>query len=128
MELRREPEWREQLIAERSGEAIGFIQIIDPQKEDSHYWGAVGPHKRAIDIWIGEAKHLGKGYGTEMMRLALVRCFAPPEVTEVLIDPLVSNHRAIRFYERLGFKFVEQRRLGVSDCAIYHLLRSDWEK
>ena len=127
-ELKREPVWREMLVAEIEGQPIGFLQIIDPQEEESHYWGAIGPHKRAIDIWIGEASNLGKGYGTEMMRLALERCFVVPEVDEVLIDPLVSNHRAIKFYERIGFQFVEYRSLGDSDCAVYHFLRSTWEK
>ncbi|WP_202951049.1 hypothetical protein [Fortiea contorta] len=41
MELDRTPDWREQLIAEIAGRAIGFIQIIDPAREESHYWGDV---------------------------------------------------------------------------------------
>ena len=39
-ELRRNPDWRELLIAEVDGRPIGFIQIIDPAREESHYWGA----------------------------------------------------------------------------------------
>ena len=81
---------------------------------------------RAIDIWIGEPTELGKGYGTTMMRLALARCFADPAVTEVLIDPLTSNTRAQRFYQRLGFKFLEHRRFGDDDCSVYRLDRDDW--
>jgi aminoglycoside 6'-N-acetyltransferase len=64
VELDRSPSWREQLIAEIEDKAIGFIQIIDPALEDSHYWGDVAPNLRAIDIWIGEETDLGKGYGT----------------------------------------------------------------
>jgi hypothetical protein len=37
VELARTPRWREQLIAELDGRPIGFIQIIDPAEEDSHY-------------------------------------------------------------------------------------------
>ncbi|MBL8252798.1 MAG: GNAT family N-acetyltransferase, partial [Candidatus Competibacter sp.] len=51
-ELRRSPAWREHLIAEADGRPIGFIQIIDPALEDSHYWGDISPGLRAIDIWI----------------------------------------------------------------------------
>src|SRR5215210_6835221 len=69
-ELGLNQDWREQLIAELDGRPIGFIQIIDPAKEDSHYWGDVPNNLRAIDIWIGEKEDLAKGYGTEMMRLA----------------------------------------------------------
>lgn len=126
IELDRNPDWREQLIAELEGRAIGFIQIIDPAREESHYWGEIADNLRAIDIWIGEATDLGKGYGTEMMQLAIARCFADSAVTAILIDPLASNTRAHRFYERLGFQFVEPRRFGKDDCFMYCLNRTDW--
>jgi hypothetical protein len=38
-ELVRAPDWREQLVAELDGRPIGFVQIIDPAREESHYWG-----------------------------------------------------------------------------------------
>lgn len=126
VELDRDPDWREQLIAEIDGRAIGFIQIIDPAREESHYWGDIAVNLRAIDIWIGEATDLGKGYGTQMMQLALTRCFADPTVMAVLVDPLVSNTRVHRFYERLGFQCVERRRFGDDDCFVYRLNREDW--
>jgi len=50
-----EEEWREQLIAEVDGQPIGFIQIIDPAREQTHYWGECPANLRAVDIWIGEA-------------------------------------------------------------------------
>jgi aminoglycoside 6'-N-acetyltransferase len=127
VELERSPDWREQLIAEIEGRPIGFIQIIDPAREDSHYWGDIATNLRAIDIWIGEEADLGKGYGTKMMRLALARCFADPAVTAVLIDPLVSNTRAHRFYERLGFKQIDRRQFGDDECFVYRLNREDWQ-
>jgi len=75
IELQHTPVWREQLVAELEGRPIGFIQIIDPYLEETHYWGKVAPNKRAIDIWIGEETDLNKGYGTQMMKLAIQRCF-----------------------------------------------------
>ena len=81
---------------------------------------------RAINIWIGEPTELGKGYGTTMMRLALARCFADPLVTAVLIDPLDINTLAHRFYQRLGFTFLEHRRFGDDDCSVYRLNRATW--
>jgi aminoglycoside 6'-N-acetyltransferase len=118
VELNRSPDWREQLIAELDGRPIGFVQIIDPARDESHYWGDAPGGLRAIDIWIGEADELGKGYGTKMMNLALVRCFSDPSVTAVLIDPLANNVRAHRFYEWLGFQFVERRRFGDDNCPV----------
>jgi aminoglycoside 6'-N-acetyltransferase len=125
-ELPRAVDWREMLMAEVNGRTIGVIQIIDPAREETHYWGDAPPNLRAIDIWIGDAADLGKGYGTEMMRLALARCFAPPEVEAVLIDPLVANTRAIAFYRRLGFQPVGERRFGDDDCLVMRLDRAGW--
>lgn len=125
-ELLRDPDWREQLIAELDGRPIGFVQIIDPVREETHYWGDVPDNLRAIDIWIGEAEDTGKGYGSEMMRLALRHCFADPAVEAVLIDPLASNTAAHRFYERLGFRFVERRQFGEDDTFVYRLERADF--
>lgn len=124
-ELGRTPDWREQLIAEVGGRPVGFIQIIDPAREDSHYWAEVEQNLRAIDIWIGEPSYLGLGYGTKMMALALARCFAAPEMSAVLVDPLSSNVRAHRFYERFGFRFIERRRIGDDDCFVFRLDRAD---
>ncbi|ACK70896.1 GCN5-related N-acetyltransferase [Gloeothece citriformis PCC 7424] len=126
VELNRAPHWREQLIAEIEGRPIGFIQIIDPALEDSHYWGEITAGFRAIDIWIGEESDLGKGYGTQMMHLAIEKCFAEASVTAILVDPLASNRKAHRFYERLGFQFVEFRRFGADECHVYRLHRAEW--
>ncbi len=125
-EHNRSPDWREWLIAEADNRPIGFIQIIDPAREDSHYWGNVKDGLRAIDIWIGEEDYLGKGYGTKMMELAIDRCFADPEVPAVLVDPLTSNTASHRFYKRFGFRFVERRRFGDDDCHVYRLERNEW--
>ena len=128
VELEQLAAWRELLIAELDGWPIGFIQIIDPEYEETQYWGPTGPGYRAIDIWIGEAGMLGQGHGTAMMRLALEHCFAPAEVRAVLVDPLAANTRAHRFYQRLGFRPVERRRFGPDDCLVHRLERGDWQR
>ena len=124
-ELQRSVPWREFWIAESDGRSIAALQIIDPALEETHYWGDIEPNLRALDIWIGEEADLGRGYGTAIMRLALWRCFADP-VVAVLLDPLVANEGAQRFYERLGFKRVERRMFGNDDCYVYRLERTAW--
>lgn len=124
IELQRNPVWREQLIAELNEEPIGMVQIIDPYHEETQYWGNVAPNKRAIDIWIGEEENLSKGYGTIMMKLAIDKCFKNPDVTGILIDPLESNTKAHRFYERMGFEFIEKRIFDETQCHVYELKRS----
>jgi aminoglycoside 6'-N-acetyltransferase len=126
-ELAEDWPWREQLVAEVDGMPIGFVQIIDPAEEVSRYWGDVPANLRAIDVWIGEAGYLGRGYGTRMMRWAIDFCFADPAVEAILIDPLASNDRAIRFYQRLGFKPVGERRFGQDLCLVHRLERGEWK-
>lgn len=130
VELARTPAWREQLIAELDGRPIGVVQIIDPALEEDHYWGEVlaepsmsGRTFRAIDIWIGEPDALGRGHGTRMMALSLARCFADPAVDAVLIDPLITNIDAQRFYRRVGFEDVGLRTFGLHDCLVMVLSR-----
>ena len=122
-ELPREVPWRQQLMAELNGRPIGFVQIIDPLEEESHYWGDVPAHKRAIDIWIGEESDLGKGYGTIMMQLAIDHCFEDDLISGILIDPLKSNTKAHRFYKRMGFEVVEEREFNGLPCLVMELKR-----
>jgi len=128
VELNRKPDWRELLIAEIDEHPIGFMQIIDPAVQENRHWGEVAEGLRAIDIWIGEGGNLGKGYGTEMMKLALARCFSVAAVSAVVVGPLVRNVRAHHFYERLGFQFVERRWFGADECLIYRLHRAEFAR
>src|ERR1700756_4626691 len=75
-ELPRVPAWRELLIAEEGGGEIGFVQPIDPREEETHYWGDCEPNLRALDIWLGDESDTGRGLGSQIMHLAIERCFA----------------------------------------------------
>ncbi|MDH5325108.1 MAG: acetyltransferase [Gammaproteobacteria bacterium] len=124
-ELQRSPPWRQQLIALAHGRPVGFVQIIDPAKEDNHYWGDIAPGFRAVDIWLGDIKDTGRGLGSVIMRMVINRCFSDAAVSSILVDPLSSNTKAHRFYKRLGFVFKEQRNFGQDLCHVYHLQRTD---
>jgi aminoglycoside 6'-N-acetyltransferase len=114
------------LIAELDGTPIGAMQIIDPHREPSHYWGAIEENLRAIDIWIGDEHQRGQGHGAAMMRHAHERCFADPAVTAIVIDPLASNLRAIAFYRRLGYQPLGRQWFGEDDCHVHQLARERW--
>ena len=118
-----EPPWKWDFIAEVDNKPIDMVQIIDPHRETDHYWGDVAENLRAIDIWIGEVEYLGQGHGSVMMATALEFCYSDPDVTGVLIDPLASNARARKFYEQMGFEFVEYRTFGTDYCAVYQHTR-----
>ena len=124
-ELQTSHVWLEMLMAEMDGRPIGFVQVLDPARDANHYWGNMEEGYRAIDIWIGEADDLGKGYGTAMMELGIERCFSNPDVHTILVDPLASNTQAHRFYEKIGFRFLEERTFGSDYCFVYRLNRND---
>lgn len=131
-------DWRQELalaapdsryfVAEIEGRPIGAMQVIDPHTEATHYWGDIEPNLRALDIWIGMADDLGKGYGEAMMRRAFQICFADARVTAIVIDPLSSNSRAHKFYRRLGFVAEGRRRFGDDDCLVHRLTRATWQE
>ncbi len=114
------------LIAEVAGVPVGVMQVCDPHMERTHYWGEIERGLRAIDIWIGPAEWLGRGVGTQMMTQIIDRCFAEPDVTGIVIDPLNSNTGAHRFYRRLGFTVVGRRMFDDDDCLVMRLEKADW--
>lgn len=127
-EVARVVPWQEILIAEIDNRPIGVIVAIDPAEEITHYWGEIEANLRALDIWIGEEADLDKGYGTQMMEQVLKRCFSDPKIKAVLVDPLITNIKALNFYEKMGFKQIEQRKFGNDECFVYKIERRDYEK
>ena len=114
------------VIAEANGAPVGVMAVCDPHTEPSHYWGEIETGLRAIDIWIGPPEWLNRGVGTRMMSEMIDRCFAERGVHAIVIDPLNSNTRAIRFYQRLGFRPEGRRMFDQDDCLVHRLTRSDW--
>ena len=127
-ELPMDYDWREILMAELNGKPIGNVILYDPYREITQYWGdKIGKNLMGLDIYIGEESDLGRGYGETMMRLAFSRSFADSRVQAVIIDPLKSNIRAIKFYNRLGFEYIGDKTFGTTDCETYQMTRRKWE-
>jgi diamine N-acetyltransferase len=68
-------------------------------------------HRTAeFGIVIGEPDCLGKGFGTEATRLVLDYAFTALGLHNVFLRVFAYNTRAIRSYERAGFKEIGRRR------------------
>ena len=71
---------------------------------------------RSIDQFIGEAEFLGQGHGSSFIRQFCDRLFAQA-VPTITTDPDPINARAVRAYEKAGF-----RRIGPRDTQWGHIL------
>jgi len=99
-----------QFLAVLDGEAIGYVQSYQAVAcHDDGWWLEVDdPGVHGIDQFLADAARLGQGLGTQMVRAFVAELFADPSVTRVQADPSPANARAIRCYEKAGFRRVRE--------------------
>jgi RimJ/RimL family protein N-acetyltransferase len=90
-------------------------------------------HREAfMGINIGERDFWGKGYGTDALRVLLRYAFDELNLYRVSLSVLEGNERAMRSYEKCGFRYEgRERRVWAYDGRrwdeIYMgLLREEW--
>lgn len=90
------------------GKPIGFIQYY-----------LHGEEAAGIDMWIGSPVNRGKGSGTEALQ-QMVRLIHErhPRLGEVFIDPDPENVRAVRCYEKAGFRTVGTVMDDGAECLL----------
>src|ERR1043166_4782278 len=87
---------------------VGFIQSYNVVAQQSSGWwlDETDPNAIGIDQFLADAENLGKGMGTEMVRQFAKLLFQDSAVTKIQTDPAPTNLRAIRCYEKAGFRRV----------------------
>jgi aminoglycoside 6'-N-acetyltransferase len=85
------------LAIEAGGEVIGLIQYHEETDPDYRHAG--------VDLFVGAGLR-GQGYGGEAVRLLAQHLFDERGHHRLTIDPAAANERAIRAYERVGFRAV----------------------
>lgn len=91
------------------GAPIGYIQSYVAKDSGEGWWpDEQDPGVRGIDQFLAHAEQLGRGIGTAMVRAFVQRLFADPAVTRVQTDPSPRNRRAIRCYEKAGFRALSE--------------------
>jgi aminoglycoside 6'-N-acetyltransferase len=99
----------EALIAELGGRPIAYLQSYDPHLEDGHPYQDQPFGTLGIDLSIGDPELVGIGHGSAIARQFVDELFAEG-APRVIIDPDPTNLRAIRAYEKAGFKAFDTRR------------------
>jgi RimJ/RimL family protein N-acetyltransferase len=96
-------------IALAGGSEIGYIQSYVVKGSGDGWWPEEqDPGARGIDQFLADPARLGQGLGTAMVRAFVAHLFADPAVTRVQTDPAPDNVRAIRCYQKAGFRPVEE--------------------
>lgn len=79
--------------------------------EDNKYIGGCGINKinwknsvAEVGIFIGDKDKWGKGYGTDAMRILIKFIFEQMNINKIKLNVFSFNQRAIKSYEKCGFK------------------------
>ncbi len=87
------------------GQPFGYIQSYVAMGSGGGWWEEeTDPGVRGIDQSIADAAQLGRGFGTAMVKAFVAKLFADPQVSHIQTDPDPRNTRAIRCYEKAGFR------------------------
>lgn len=98
----------EPLIVELNGKAIGYLQAYDPHMEDDHPYADQPFGTLGLDLTIGVPNLVGIGHGSAIIRQFVADLFEEG-APRVIIDPHPDNRRAIRAYEKAGFRSLDER-------------------
>lgn len=91
-------------IAHHEGRPVGYIQSYHVMSHPDFWPHERDPGAHGVDMFLANADQLGRGLGTAMLGAFVERLFADPSVTKIQIDPSPDNARAIRAYEKSGFR------------------------
>lgn len=112
-----------------SNRPIGYIQCSDLYAYKTLYPNPKGifvneePGTFCLDLFIGETEYLNKGYGTEIVKLFVDKLSSEFKAKKILIDPACTNKRAIRCYEKAGFKFIKKEHDGVTESYVMEKIK-----
>lgn len=113
-----EPSDAQPYIAFLDDRPVAFIQSYPAIDTGTGWWvdqndpGVVG-----VDQFIGDPADIGHGLGTALVREFTELLFENPDVQRIQVDPSPENLRAIRCYEKSGFRFVA--RITTPDGAAH---------
>jgi RimJ/RimL family protein N-acetyltransferase len=106
-----------------------FFWAIDTK--DGKYIGGCGVNHMdrknrvaQVGIFIGDCEYLGKGYGTDAMKVLLEFLFEEYNVHKVKLMVFDYNKRAIKSYEKCGFETEAILRDSVFRYGKYHDMRA----
>jgi RimJ/RimL family protein N-acetyltransferase len=114
-------------IAELDRVPAGFIQVYDVMQADPEWWREeTDPGARGIDQFLAEASNLGRGLGSQMVAQFVSKVFEDPQVSRIQTDPAPHNARAIRAYQKAGFKALHELVTPDGPALLMRIERAEW--
>ncbi|MFS0690693.1 GNAT family N-acetyltransferase [Sporosarcina sp. 179-K 8C2 HS] len=90
-------------------EPIGYVQFYPVGEEERRVYGYSDSLEilYGMDQFIGEPKYWNKGIGTQLIEMLVAHLLTEKDADRIVMDPQTWNERAIRCYEKCGFKKVK---------------------
>ncbi|WP_323741890.1 GNAT family N-acetyltransferase [Salinibacillus xinjiangensis] len=95
-------------MVEYDDHAIGYIQFYLLDDETKKEYEYTGENIYGTDQFIGEKEFRNKGLGTLLVQSMLEFLIKHRHAERIVMDPQLTNTRAIRCYEKCGFKRVKK--------------------
>jgi GrpB-like predicted nucleotidyltransferase (UPF0157 family)/RimJ/RimL family protein N-acetyltransferase len=105
---------------------VGYIQEYEAHLVGGGWWPEAKPGTFGIDQLIGEPSFVNKGLGTLFIRRFIEGLFSDPKVKEIIADPEPNNDRAIRVYEKVGFKRVGEIQTPGGQALLLRMTRAEF--
>lgn len=135
LNLEEETDWFERRRNDKDNILFAILAL-----PDRRLIGNCGLHKldwknrhALFGIFIGDKDYWGKGYGTDAVRTIVRYAFSELGLNRVELEVYDYNPRAIRAYEKAGFRREGVRRQALYREGAFHdiysmsILREDWE-
>lgn len=95
-------------VVEYERTPIGYIQFYQIEPEERAVYGYDSDEIiYGMDQFIGETAYWNRGVGTELVRAMCAYLTDTREASKVVMDPQAWNARALRCYEKCGFRKVK---------------------
>jgi len=97
-------------IVEYDGVPIGYVQFYKLDSNCKEDYGLIHSNEilYGMDQFIGEVDYWNKGIGTQLVTAMIDFLTTFEKAERILMDPQITNSRAIHCYEKCGFQKVKR--------------------
>jgi aminoglycoside 6'-N-acetyltransferase len=92
-------------MIEADGEAVGYGHAVDASLWGEELPQDLEPGTWDLDLFIASEAHRNRGIGARALALLKAEVFATPLAIAVCVFPAIANERAVRAYEKAGFRW-----------------------